>query len=67
VTDRVAQHRVRHQGGFNGVVRALHAELEFLRSHPDSAIERWTDCLEQILVHSAESWERTSENQRTTN
>jgi len=46
VTDRVAQHRFRHHRGFHGVLSALYAELEFLRSHPDSYIERWTDPLE---------------------
>jgi hypothetical protein len=46
VTDGVAQHRLRDERGVDDVVSALHAQLEFLHSHPAAGIERVVVALE---------------------
>jgi hypothetical protein len=46
MTYGVAQHRLRDKRGVDNVVRALHAELDFFRSHPAVAIARKRPALE---------------------
>ena len=47
VTERPAHERERDEGGIDHVVRALHAQLELLQSHPRARIERRARALER--------------------